>query len=181
MNHSEFPWEELARGPVGMPVEVGEADGIVGDALGADGPVGAPPQVGPVSLLAPEKDPTRPPLECEEPREGGLYPRGPEGGTRVPDDSDRAVFGGGDLIDAEKFLLALGPVGGALNPAGPRGGDRGRCGERGGSLCGADGAGDLSYGVDFDDSLSLDGNGDLPLERSSRVVDCCNASLLGWT
>ena len=55
-----------------MPLEVGEADGMVGEALGIVGVGGAPPQEAPGSGLRSEKDPPRPPLGCAEPRETGL-------------------------------------------------------------------------------------------------------------
>jgi hypothetical protein len=41
--------DELARGPVGMPVEVVGTVGVVGDALGAGRLAGAPPHVGAAS------------------------------------------------------------------------------------------------------------------------------------
>jgi hypothetical protein len=149
------PWETLARGPVGIPLLGSEADASVGEGLATEGVEGAPPQ--PISGRRSENEPRRAP----RPRGEGLYPRGPDGGASEAAVSDRVrevVFGGGDFRGAEKFLLALGPVGGALNPDGPRGGDRGLCGDRIGS--GAR-AGDLSIGVDFVDSLSRIGSGDL--------------------
>jgi hypothetical protein len=158
----EGPCEEPARGPVGIPLEAGETGGIVGEALGAVGVGGAPPQEEPASCRRSAKEPPRPPLGCEEPREGGTYPRGPAGGAKLLELSGRLCadidagplggFAGGDLEGAEKLRVALGPVGGALDAAGPRGGDR--ClGDRGGSRCGFVRAGERSLGVDLDDSL----------------------------
>jgi hypothetical protein len=167
----------LARGPVGIPLEVGETVGRVGEALGADGAdgaEGAPPHVTPASDLRSANEPPRPPLGCGDPREAGLYPRGPEGGTKLVETSGllcvdtRAgalleIMAAGDLAGAVKLRLALGPVGG-LKAAGPRGGDRG-LGERGASLCGSARTGDRSRGVDREDSLSLFANGEC-----SRVI-----------
>ena len=163
LNHSdEDPCEEAARGPVGIPFEAGETGGTVGEALGKVGVGGAPPQEALVSCLRSTKEPPRPPLGCEEPREGGTYPRGPAGGAkllglsvRLWADIDAGALGGfagGDLEGAEKLRLALGPVGGALDAAGPRGGDRG-LGDRGGSRSGFVRTGERSLGVDLDDSL----------------------------
>jgi len=74
LNHSEeAPWEAgPARGPVGIPLDVGETVGIVGEAPGSDGVEGAPPHVGPASDLRSANEPPRPPLGCGEPREAGL-------------------------------------------------------------------------------------------------------------
>lgn len=158
----EDPCEELARGPVGIPFEAGETGGIVGEALGATGVGTAPLQDETASCRRSAKEPPRPPLGCEEPREGGTYPRGPAGGARVLAWSGRLCadidagalgsFAGGDLEGAEKLRVALGPVGGILDAAGPRGGDRG-LGDRGGSRCGFVRTGERSLGVDLDDSL----------------------------
>jgi hypothetical protein len=147
---------------------------MVGEALGADGADGAPPHVAPASDLRSANEPPRPPLGCGEPREAGLYPRGPEGGTGFVETSGLLcadtkagpppeILAGGDLAGAVKLRMALGPVGG-LKPAGPRGGDRG-FGERGTSLCGSVRTGDRSCGVDREDSLSLFSNGEC-----SRVI-----------
>lgn len=63
---------ELARGPVGIPLEVGETEGIVGETLGAEGAEGTPPLVNAASGRRSANEPPRPPLGCEEPREVGL-------------------------------------------------------------------------------------------------------------
>jgi hypothetical protein len=168
----------------------------VGEALGAEGAEGAPPHVTPTSGLRSENEPPRPPLGCKDPRVGGLYPRGPAGGTMLVRISgllcaDTAagplgILAGGDLAGAVKLRLALGPVGG-LKLAGPRGGERG-FGERGASFGGFTLTGDRSCGVDLGDSLSLWGSGECSrvvgesaFDRSLRLVGCCRASLLGWT
>jgi hypothetical protein len=135
---------------------------MVGDALGAVRIEVVPPQEGPDSERRSEKEPPRPPLDA--PRDDGLYPRGPEGGTNVglsarvavAADTGTAVEGlaDGDLVGAVKLRVALGPVG-ALRADGPRGGDRAG-GERRFSLDRSVRTGDRSLGV----ILSLYGNGD---------------------
>lgn len=121
----------LERGPVGIAVVGVTVTGdIIGDAIGAGRFGGAPPHAGPLSRRS-ENPPLseKPPRPRPMPRVGGLYPRGPDGGTAGPSGLDGVLVlvagaEGGDRTGTEKFLLLLGPVGG-LKAAGPRGGDRG--------------------------------------------------------
>jgi hypothetical protein len=179
-------WVEAARGPVGIAVVVGDTVGIVGDKFGGARTRGGPPR-GPESGRRSEKEPPRPPFN--PPREGWLYPRGPEGGNNVGLSARVAVAAvtgpiegtdGGDLAGAVKFRTALGPVG-ARRADGPRGGDL-TGGERRSSLDRFGLAGDRSLGVNL--SLYEKGDGscvlcESKLCRSSREGGCVKAVRLG--